>query len=729
MLFNFLVMFYDSTQTQFTGKFDVEIDIPYDSTLCASLPPGTINPDGLLSYTEIPSACALATPTAYQNAINSGDSIGWTFYGGNSATLYGPTAPTPPNTPPTQIQTSNSPVLNAVAVPYQTAISSSVVRVGERFSEGYANQMPLSWGCGTSPCGNGGGISPLISGAMQGEWTFSEPFTVQMYPALLAQYDVLPAFILYQPPGDQSVASFSITTTYTQQLTSGSTVSITDTQKLDDLTTFDYTFGGKETIASPAPLNLSESGNYVNNNTWDQSVSSAMGSSYGDSISSLYTEAFLQQYTTPTLPTSTPPLASLTFYQQPFWSDWIYYLIHPQFAIWVYPHGTVSQPLGTAALDSQTVKELSTCAAGNPISEPYSLSIPQGNDTFKTEKFPFTLTAAECANLLQMDPFWVGLTQAATPPMGIPVNNGHSVPITNVKGLYSPTQITQFTTGNASSETFNTTLTATESQTYNTGNATGSLLVGTFGYSGGTTVTGSNTQQFQLQLNNTQSETTEQTMTPSITLQDCPAIKSPGSASATDNCGVAPTAAPIPIQVFQDNRFGTMLAQTPTMTYPNPPPLIAFTPHPGPVFSPYPHPVFSPAPVCLACLLDQFGYGKTQFGYGFPSGQVPTAAHAAYNPALVRTIYDAIPVIRMSAPIPRPLPSPRTRHVQPLLPIAYAKSLPNPQNLSGEMSAIVVKFPKVKGTVTPPPGRVYPRSGTLQPPGADGRPRLVTPPP
>ncbi len=259
MLFNFIVEYRDSTDTQFNGKFDVEIDIPYDQSLCTGTqlgtPYGTVNTsglipaenaDGLQSYTDIPLPCALITPSQYQSAINSGHTIGWTLYNAVSQTLYGPTSPTPTGTSPAVIQSPGEFVVSSIVVPYQTAMSATVVRVGMRFSEGYGTQMPISFGCWPNPAvtsAQGAQISQFYNGAMQGEWVFSQPFAVQVQPAFLVQYHMLPFFILYQPPGDQSSSSFQTTSSYTQQYTSGSTVSLTDPTEFDQKTATDYTFG------------------------------------------------------------------------------------------------------------------------------------------------------------------------------------------------------------------------------------------------------------------------------------------------------------------------------------------------------------------------------------------------------------------------------------------------------------------------------------------------------
>jgi hypothetical protein len=703
MLFNFLVEFRDSTDTQFNGKFDVEVDIPYDASLCPGLIPGPTYVDGLQSYEDIPGPCALITPTQYQSAITSGHAIGWTVYNVVSQTAYGPKSPVPPNTPAGLVQSPGGYVIASIPVPYQTELSSTVVRVGMRFSEGYGTQMPIAFGCWPNPCNPDAQILPLYNGAMQGEWVWSQPFTVQVQPALLVQYSFLPAFILYQPPGDQSSASFQMLSSYTQQYTAGTTVSLTDSSELDNKTTSDYTLGGKGSIQTY----LSENFSVKNDTAWDNSVKTASGNSYGDSTTALFKDILTQTYSTPKLPSSTTPEASLTFYEQPFWSDQIYFLVNPQFAIWEYPSGPVAAPLGAAAVLEASVAQLSACAGSykfvvakpQPLTQQYSLYINGMSQTFSV-----TLQPSDCVNLLQLDPFWVALSQAATPPMGLPLFD-YSVPLTTSSGAYSQQQVTTFTTTTTGSQTFNTTISAAETNTI-TGTAALDVLVYTFGLGNSTANTTTDGTQFQIQLSTTQSATTETGLTSTITLQDCPSVKSPGSSNATDNCSVNEN--PIPVMIFQDNRFGTMLAQTPTLSIPFPWPVATV-----------PTTVGTHYPVCIPCL--------NRPGYGFASGKFPSDAQQSFDPSLIKPVSTNLRPIISGKPAPPPS-APRVRHIVPKPPVAYTKALPPPQNLQSELPQIVAKFPKAKLAVKPPAGRTYPSSGTLQPGGKDGRPQLVQKP-
>jgi hypothetical protein len=552
---------------------------------------------------------------------------------------------------------------------------------------------------------------------MQGEWVFSQPFTVQIQPMFLVQYHTLPVFILYQPPGDQSSSSFEMLSTYTQQYTSGTTVSLTDSTEFDQKTTTDTTFGEK--ASDPY---ASVNGTFTVDNSFDANVKQSMGASYGNSTGALISSTFSQTYTTPKLTTSATPATAVTFYEQPFWSDTVYFLLNPQFAIWEYPNasGTVSafsQPLGAATIWPESVQQLSKCAGSSkyvtepaqPINLTYGLDV---NGTSQT--FQFTLSGSDCVNLLQLDPFWVALTQAATPPMGLPIEANNSLTLSTNSAAYNQTQVSSSTTGTQGSQTFNATVTGTEANT-KTGGVTDSLFDFVFGVSASTAFTNGDGQQFQIQLSSTASQTAETSVSSTITLQDCPALASPGSSTATDNCSKSET--PLSVLVYQDSRFLTMMAQTPTLSIPYPWPSAVITNPSGGVVIRYPV-------TCTACL------AKT--GYGFLSGQFPSPNHQLYDPSLIKvvsTTAQPISGIKQINPvrIPAPIPAPRKPNVVAMLPIAYTKAPPAPQNLTSELPQIVAKFPNAEKVVKPPAGYTYPASGVLQMGAKDGRPQLVQP--
>jgi hypothetical protein len=717
MLFNFLIQFRDSTDTDFSGEFDAEIDVPYDKSMCPFLIPGPTYIDGLQSYSDIPQPCALITPSQYMSAFSSLHQIGWAVYDVVSETLYGPTSSAPPNTPPTLIQQPGGSILTYIQVPYQTEISSTVVRVGMRFSEGYGGMMPISWGCSLVSCDTNtkSHSLPPYNADMQGEWLFSQPFTVQVQPAFTVQYKVLPAFILYQPPGDQSTSSFQMLSSYTQQYTLNTTVSLTDTTELDRKTTFDETFGGKGTTPY-----FSDDIAYEYDSSWDNNIKTAMGSTYGDSTASLFTTTLSQMYSTPKLPNTTPPEASLSFWEQPFWSDEIYFLANPQFAIWDYPSGPVAQPLGAAATLNASVAQLSACAGqfnngkwATPLTQQYSLYV---ND--QTQVFSFTLSPEDCVNLLQLDPFWVALSQAATPPAGLPLFTG-SVPLTTSSEVYSQLQVKDFSTMTSGSQTFNTTITATQSNALDPSESD-TILGVLFGFKASTTITKADGLQFQIQLSTQQSSKTETSVTSTITLQDCPAVKSPGSSNATENCSTNNPSS-IPVMVYQDNRFGTMLAQTPTLStsFPWTPVPIPRAPKPWTpptTRNPLSYNLSTNSPFAPR-------YSATEHGYGFAFGVVPTVSHRIYDPSQVKSVRaDSRLLVPPSSIVVAP-PA-RKRHVIPELPIAPMEQVSLPKNLNNELPALVAIFPKMKQSVTSPSGHIYPRFGVLRF-GADGRPRLL----
>lgn len=689
MLFNFLVEYRDTTDTYFNGKFDAEIDIPYDASLCRSLPPGPVFPDGLQSYSTIPLPCEIVIPTQYISAQAAGHQIGWTLYNVVSETVYGPKSPVPPNTPSALIQSTGKTVLTDISVPYQTEISSTVVRVGMRFSEGYYKVMPISFACtpgsGSAACqppgaGNPSSLGPEYSGAMQGEWVWSQPFTVQVQPAALVQYSFLPAFILYQPPGDQSSASFQMLSSYSQQYTTGATVSLTNSTEFDNKTMSDDSFGGKENLSTY----LSDNFAVTNNSVWDNDIKQAMGTAYGSSVNSLFASSLTQINSTPKLPTNATPEASLSFYQQPFWSDEIYFLVHPQFAIWNYPNGPIAAPLGSAAVLEADVARLSTCAgsygfvtgSSNPLKEQYSLLINKISQVFSV-----TLQSSDCINLLQLDPFWLALSQAPTPPMGIPLFKG-SQPLSNAPETFTSAQASTFTSVMSFTQTFNTSITASETNTI--GGSSGiNFLVFALGFGSSYTNSSINGQQFQIQLSTSQSSATEAGLTSSITLQDCPAV------NGTDSCSTAEN--PVPVMIFQDSRFGTMMAETPTLSIPFPWPKVTVNLPSGPI-----------AP-CFPC-----GF---RIDHGLAFGQLTPQMDQSFDPSLIKSVNLTNQVKRVRLPLELISKEPG---IVSMLPVASSLQPPVPQNLELDLEKISTTFPNATKVIKPPIGRVYPSSGVVK---------------
>lgn len=571
MEFDVPVNFRDTSDTMFEGRFEGVLEVPYDSFLCPSVS-GTDASTGLVLSTPVLPICAINTPSDYVNALRQGHTIAWAEFNAGSltayasVTAYGPTdAEMPSSAQAWQRQTKGGQVSGMLAIPYGTDINSTVLRIGLRYSTGYSGQMPITWGGWPTPP-NPDNLQPVDWAGMQTAWIFSQPFTIQIQPVFEVQFHYLPTLILYQPPGNQSTASISIDTTYTQTYVSGQAVTITDQTTYDQKTQSDESFnlGAKVGV-------LSDNAKFSDSNTWDNLTKTATGQSYGQSVSAVVSQGITSVYGTPLTSSlnTMPPVSQMTFGTEPFWSDTISFAMHPQFAVWDYPDGQFLQPLGSVYLPTRSVQQLSTCLPAPLTVGPYELSInydilnPDNTTTHETDQ----LWWLECAQLLALDPFYVGLSQATAPAFGISVPPATRSLTTGVRTDSSKT-MTSFTTKSTYSKTIKATVTAVRINTVSSGGGGG---VNVFGIqfmgssSSSTTTTNSAGYEVDVELDTTQSAQTQQTLTATINVADCPLV------SGKTNCD-SPTTNPPNIQIFQDTRFGTMMGVLPDLSITPPPP-------------------------------------------------------------------------------------------------------------------------------------------------------------
>lgn len=571
MEFDIPVNFRDTSDTMFEGRFDGVLEVPYDAFLCPSVS-GTDTSTGLVLSTAVLDICAINTPSEYDNTLTQGHTIGWAEFNAGpltahaSVTAYGPTdAAIPSSAQAWQRQTKGGQVSGMLAIPYGTDINSTVLRVGLRYSTGYSGQMPITWGGWPTPP-NPDNLQPVDWAGMQTAWIFSQPFTIQIQPIFEVQFHFLPTLILYQPPGNQSSASISTGTAYTQTYVSGQAVTITDQTTYDQKTKTDLSFsgGGKVSV-------LSDNVKFSDSTTWDNSTQTATGQNFGESVSAVVLQGLTSAYATPLTGSinTMPPVSQMTFGTEPFWSDMISLAMHPQFAVWDYPDGQFLQPLGSVDLPSYSVQQLATCVPAPLTVGPYGLNInydvlnPDNTTTHATDR----LSWLECAQLLALDPFYVGLSQATAPAFGISVPPATQSLTTGIHTDTSTT-MTSFTTKSTYTKTIKAAVTSARINAISTGGGGG---INVFGIqfmgseSGSTTTTNGTGYQVNVDLDTTQSAQTQQTLTSTINVADCPLV------SGKANCN-SPTTNPPNIQIFQDTRFGTMMGVLPDLSITPPAP-------------------------------------------------------------------------------------------------------------------------------------------------------------
>lgn len=552
----------DDSDTMFDGRFDALLEAPYDATQCPNLTapgPGIIDPaTGFVLATSVPAPlCSIATPTNYLNKVKQGHKIGWAEVSYASVITYGPTDTPAPGSQPWQKQTSGGMVAGALSIPYETENNSTVLRIALRYGTGFGGVAPLTWGGWPTPYCTSigkGCLQPSDWAGMQTPWMPSQPFTVQIQPAYEVQFHILPTLILYQPPGNQSSSSIATQTSYTQTYQADQASAITDQTEYDNKTKSDLSFDPGWSY-----MGMSQQFTFSDSTTWDNSTKTATGAQYATSVSSVVTQGVTSTLTTGKLDSSAPDVSHLTFQTEPFWSDQIQFAVNPQFAVWDYPSGQRLQPLGTSFIKAFSVAQLASCAPRafgmiNPtgIAFNYDILNPDNTTTHKQDQ----VTPFECAHLLSLDPFYVGLSQAAPPSMGISVPPA-TRPLSTAVRQDQSSEVRSFTTKSSYTKTFNATATSSRQNTKSVGfneGIFGSKLAASFDY----TNTFTSTNQVGLTLGTTQSATTQNTLTSSINLGDCPLV------SGKSTCDAPLVNAPN-VQVFQDTRFGTMMAVLPDL--------------------------------------------------------------------------------------------------------------------------------------------------------------------
>jgi hypothetical protein len=269
---------------------------------------------------------------------------------------------------------------------------------------------PNAFSCGQCPNAMTGGNRCDNGLIYQAQQLASGPLTVVVIPAALAQLQLLPYTILYAPPGDDSAATFSTTTTFT------TSTSLTSSTALDTSTSDDTWLQYGETDDLNLGVTMGGDGVGLTDNVgydfspsrkWDHTTTSGTGLTSSNSLENgLQVKTSYGEELDSTSKNQVPG-AGGSYDSEPFWSDVIVALRHPQLGIWDF-NGTAQvkllgadgSPLNGPDWVSLSIRSLDDCAKGQPLSIP-----PDGE----------MLSSDQCAALASLDPFY-GIGQAA--PVG-----------------------------------------------------------------------------------------------------------------------------------------------------------------------------------------------------------------------------------------------------------------------------------------------------------------------
>jgi hypothetical protein len=233
----------------------------------------------------------------------------------------------------------------------------------------------------------------------------TNPFTVVVLPAFMFQLKVLPQTIVYLPPGNASFGSYTVTTTFTTTLTAGDTSQIDNSNSNDQWTEDVDQTDASVDISKILSLGFSSS----DDTKWDTKTTVKAGQSQEHDLQS-QTQVQIAATAKVIASTANVPGKSGTPANEPFRGDDVIVLVHPQFAVWDFYGKTTVQLI--AASNSTTpddigerVSDLDACASGIA---PFPNGIPFTAATGAQD----VLTAADCRNLVILDPFY-GKGQAA----------------------------------------------------------------------------------------------------------------------------------------------------------------------------------------------------------------------------------------------------------------------------------------------------------------------------
>jgi hypothetical protein len=468
----------------------------------------------------------------YAIAVTATDSTGNTVTASGSTTLYGTNAR---NVPSGAIKATNGHAGAILHIPLNVDSAVNLIGVSYALSQGPVQPAP----------------TPAAG-----------PFILAIAPLAALQLKVLPVAIVYGPLGNQgkSALTLSQTTGYSAQFSNSNTVS--QTNSVDNKTVANE--GLSMGFGDPTSKTTTGSVGFTASQTWDKTTQTTNSSSYGQT-NSILTTTQLQTLIQVVQPSAALSISNPAFgyFNQPFWSDLFLLAANPQYAIWDYPSSVngeqwvpILQPLGNSAIIQFFVSELYQCvvtgAAAN-CSRPWQDS--QGG------AHTLVLTPSECAQLLNLDPFWLAKTQALTPSQ-IPAlfsntANGNAVSPDTISISNNIT----VTTSNSSAQTFSATVT---SVTADQEGVSGSLTIpiGSLGKLGITA--GFNT-----------TTTTSQSGTNAVSYQTVQgsslANGNVGQTLIQDSCMTASTRCSIPYTAFVDKAFLGMAVTDSAMKYPVPP--------------------------------------------------------------------------------------------------------------------------------------------------------------
>ncbi|HUO99484.1 MAG TPA: hypothetical protein VMU01_12505 [Rhizomicrobium sp.] len=231
-------------------------------------------------------------------------------------------------------------------------------------------------------------------------------FNLVVLPTAMVQLKVIPENIVYMPPGNKSTANLKITRTFSTTITAGETAEVDNSSSNDQWMELVSEGGISAGIGSVFKLGFNGS----SDTKWDNTTVLKSGQSLERDLTGANEQAIAFTRTITADPASVPGAAG-AFAKEPFWSDLVVVLVHPQLGIWDFFGNQKVQLIAAqsaAGLPNDiavTVGELDACANHKaPFANGYSFTTASQQQE--------TLTADDCKALAKLDPFW-GIGQSA----------------------------------------------------------------------------------------------------------------------------------------------------------------------------------------------------------------------------------------------------------------------------------------------------------------------------
>jgi S-layer homology domain len=274
---------------------------------------------------------------------------------------------------------------------------------------------------------------------------YSAPFNVVVAPAAFLQVKAQPVAIVYAPPGNQSTASLTTTTSYNTTYNFGNSNTTTNKETAETVSSqsVSMSMGLKASVGvANVDANFSEG----DGETWDNSTTDSVSTQSGKQTGLQSGAGFSITYPIGADPLTVPgsglvcaaatatskcPSTSVDpnwQLHQPFMTDLFFLMVHPQYALYEVGKGQQQTVLYHAApvIIEAPVLLLSECATGQVPEQapgPCTFTYPESTEEVvngKTEQVAsvgtMTLTQAEANNLLALDPFYEAGTQNADIP-------------------------------------------------------------------------------------------------------------------------------------------------------------------------------------------------------------------------------------------------------------------------------------------------------------------------